>query len=485
VQSTHTLGARKTTLWVFNDIKKAIEIVGIQYISFVVLDGACAAVLKMIDTDLQKVFGIRCVTHAWSLLCKDLCSLFEDEVKICTKLIQFVVNHDFMYNYLTVTLKAAHLVEVADARFATLVYAIERIIADKAALRSLWFSQDTIVWVGTQTTAIKDAFNYLEQNLIVNESMWKALDQFKSITEPCKVALRASDSYEPTMTAQCAIFKIARAMSITAAQEAERCDPTRFVGMELNVIHYFNKRHKDINSPWLMAASTLCLKPEDAEAGGEEHMMRAIRKYFRNDIVVARQAELFFAKFYQQRCFFAEPETIAMRQASSSPSDFWGWVGMNVRDPAEKACCQLFLKFCEGYPGQGAAERMNKSIKFTRSSARNRQEHLVTEAYVKIQNSLKIEASYKKSKVEHVPFLQRIKEHFSEKKQEISDRFDIEEEERIAQEEERMAQEEDEKARDEEDTVPLDDEYANDEDVEEFFNAFIEENIIAMSEYSV
>jgi hypothetical protein len=278
VQSTHTLGARKTTLWVFNDIKKAIEIVGIQYISFVVLDGACAAVLKMIDTDLQKVFGIRCVTHAWSLLCKDLCSLFEDEVKICTKLIQFVVNHDFMYNYLTVTLKAAHLVEVADARFATLVYAIERIIADKAALRSLWFSQDTIVWVGTQTTAIKDAFNYLE---------------------------------------------------------------------------------------------------------------------------------------------------------------------------------------------------------------RNRQEHLVTEAYVKIQNSLKIEASYKKSKVEHVPFLQRIKEHFSEKKQEISDRFDIEEEERIAQEEERMAQEEDEKARDEEDTVPLDDEYANDEDVEEFFNAFIEENIIAMSEYSV
>ena len=63
MQSTHTLGARKTTLWVFNDIKKAIEIVGIQYISFVVLDGACAAVLKMIDTDLQKVFGIRCVTH--------------------------------------------------------------------------------------------------------------------------------------------------------------------------------------------------------------------------------------------------------------------------------------------------------------------------------------------------------------------------------------------------------------------------------------
>ena len=104
---------------------------------------------------------------------------------------------------------------------------------------------------------------------------------------------------------------------------------------------------------------------------------------------------------------------------------------------------------------------------------------------MKIQNSLKIEASYKKSKVEHVSFLQRIKEHFSEKKQEISDRFDIEEEERIAQEEEKMAQEEDEKARDEEDTVPLDDEYANDEDVEEFFNAFIEENIIAMSEYSL
>ena len=31
----------------------------------------------------------------------------------------------------------------------------------------------------------------------------------------------------------------------------------------------------------------------------------------------------------------------------------------------KKCACDLFLRFCEGFPGQGAAERMNKSVKFT------------------------------------------------------------------------------------------------------------------------
>jgi hypothetical protein len=265
--------------------------------------------------------------------------------------------------------------------------------------------------------------------------------------------------------------------TIRVAKEAESSNPTRFFDCEARVIHYFNKRDKDINSPWILAASTLSLKLEDSNTDGEWHMLRAIRKYFRNEVVIAQQCEVFYSQFRQQRGFFAQSGTISMRTTAKSPSDFWGWVGLSVTDPAEKACCQLFLKFSEGYPGQGAAERMNKSVKFTRSSARNRQEHRVTESYVKIQNSIKIDASFNQSKVVQIPFLLSIKEHYSQKKQEISDRLDIAEDERIAQEEDRMAQEENELPRDHDDANAID------EDVEEFFNAFIEENIIAMSEY--
>jgi hypothetical protein len=256
-----------------------------------------------------------------------------------------------------------------------------------------------------------------------------------------------------------------------------------FQGCEADVTHLFNKREKDINSPWIKAASAICLKLEDAHAEGEWYMALAIRKYFRDDVELRRNAELFLSYFRQKRHFFAKPDTVTMLATAKSPSDFWGWVKLCSVDISHRACCDLFLRFCEGFPGQGAAERMNKSVKYTRSATRNRQEHSVTQAYVQIQNSIKMQASFRKSKVELVPFLQRLRENYKTKRQEIEDRIDEQEEERIAQEEVRMAQEEEVQATLED---ANNDEDANclDEDVYDFFNNFIEENIIAMSEYN-
>jgi hypothetical protein len=70
---------------------------------------------------------------------------------------------------------------------------------------------------------------------------------------------------------------------------------------------------------------------------------------------------------------------------------------------------ELFRKFVNGFPGQGESERMNKSVKATRSLKRNRQEHEITANYVELKNWYRMSDSHNNSKVK-LPFIQCIRD---------------------------------------------------------------------------
>ncbi len=64
-----------------------------------------------------------------------------------------------------------------------------------------------------------------------------------------------------------------------------------------------------------------------------------------------------------------------------------------------------------GYAGQGESERMNKSVKATRTIKRNRQTHEVTAAYVELKNWFRMSDSLKRKATEvHQPYLRCVRD---------------------------------------------------------------------------
>ena len=76
--------------------------------------------LAMVSAGYAKIWGQRCSTHAFSLLIGSVMSIFVSEVKICHRLIKFLVNHDRLYHTYAEKF-GKYLVEVADTRFASMV----------------------------------------------------------------------------------------------------------------------------------------------------------------------------------------------------------------------------------------------------------------------------------------------------------------------------------------------------------------------------
>ena len=72
---------------------------------------------------------------------------------------------------------------------------------------------------------------------------------------------------------------------------------------------------------------------------------------------------------------------------------------------------ELFRKFVNGYAGQGESERMNKSVKATRSIKRNRQSHQVTAAYVELKKWFRKSACLKRKATEvQQPYLRCVRD---------------------------------------------------------------------------
>jgi hypothetical protein len=94
VQSTDASGKFKSAVYLFEDIQRAIEEIGAQYVFIVCMDGACKKTLRLIGGFYKQIFGQRCSTHGTSLLLKDLGLLFGFEIEHAIRLLHFICHHD-------------------------------------------------------------------------------------------------------------------------------------------------------------------------------------------------------------------------------------------------------------------------------------------------------------------------------------------------------------------------------------------------------
>ena len=116
VQSTNCTGEHKNQDYLYADVKSAIDKIGKENVFIVCMNGACKAVLKLIENDISmhKIFPQRCCTHALELLAADLSKRFEYEITLC---IRFICQHEPLYFFLFGGLDALMLMGVVDTRF--------------------------------------------------------------------------------------------------------------------------------------------------------------------------------------------------------------------------------------------------------------------------------------------------------------------------------------------------------------------------------
>ena len=123
--------------------------------------------------------------------------------------------------------------------------------------------------------------------------------------------------------------------------------------------------------------------------------------------------------------FFSNLDGCAEVAAARGADHFWHVAGSRR---GEKAC-ELFRKLCNGYCGQGAAERMNKLVKKIRNKLRNRQTHDVTQAWLFLASYYKRKHEFR-NEARRIP-LELIKEQIDEIVQLVEDDDCIEHEETI------------------------------------------------------
>jgi len=127
----------KNAKYLFEDVINAIESIGQQNVFIVCMDGACKASLRLINEKYTKIFGQRCTTHAIDLLLNGIGRLFLHEIKLCTRLTKFVVNHGAVSSLLTEIPGTVALFTTCNTRFVSQIYSTEVILADKIALQSI------------------------------------------------------------------------------------------------------------------------------------------------------------------------------------------------------------------------------------------------------------------------------------------------------------------------------------------------------------
>jgi hypothetical protein len=131
VQSTHAGGFHKTTDCLYQDILMAMMSIGMACIAIVCMDGACKAVLRRIELTHAKVFAQRCSTHGWDLLQGEIGAMFVWEMTMCIRLMKFVLNHDGIFDIFSKIEGSTQLLALSDARFASQIYCVERIVKDR------------------------------------------------------------------------------------------------------------------------------------------------------------------------------------------------------------------------------------------------------------------------------------------------------------------------------------------------------------------
>ena len=423
-QSTDATGHFKDAQYILDDIISAIANVGEENVFIVALDGACKKTMRLIweRESMHKIFPQRCSTHGCNLLIADIGKLFLWEINLCVRLVKFILNHDAVYALFKKMPNTLMLLGTCETRFASHIYSVDRIVADKDQLQQFWTSAELRSLLQLRSsTDLKAEHTSLRNDFILNEQTWSRVSVFLDVEVPIRTALRISDSNAPNLGQMAQVFERSIAESMKGAMKAEGEFPAIYPDLAEKIRILCDRRRVDVVTKLCLAAAMVYPKKiytADGEVyapeGGKAAINDVIQRYYPS-ISDQLKAIVVLNNLRSKTGLFADPR-MKLSADTSTPDDFY-IIACSLSD--EVVGLELYRKLINGYSGQGESERMNKQVKKHRTTVRNQQHHAATSALMELESTYKMIENRREQPAE-VLYIDRLKETFRNVQEEIA-----------------------------------------------------------------
>ena len=445
VGSTWTENQAKSIPWHVADLKKCLDAVGWDAVSFIVTDGeqACKAAAEQICAEEEeyepspgvtrtrlkypKILPQRCATHGYSLLLKDLTGVKTINVRwlertfvLVTEVNEFMRMHTFAKRARDKHAKeekVRKLLRFVDSRYASFFYLVERFEENWSVI------EKALVDIVNDRTACGPLFREKAREYktwMCSPGFRNAVDASIVVLKPIVKAMRLTDVKRPNLSFVVENFFKARKDTLStlqAAFEKMSAADARATGtirpgramtkyMLAEIEEWFDKRQRDIVSEWAWAADALSA-PRHFTAEADDDVNFASRRRDAVSTVLLRQFpadspeykaavreyDEFLAKTDVRLStgFFAEMSPSERFPVCTKPEDVTKerliqndsyWTYRRQRG---SALADVAMRLGHGFAGQGSAERVNKAVSRIYTKVRNRMDAILTDAWLKIK----------------------------------------------------------------------------------------------------
>jgi hypothetical protein len=183
----------KTADMLFKLFKEVVLYVGAENVVQFVTDNAAnyVAAGKLLEKEFPTLYWSPCAAHCINLMLQDIGKLPEvsETVSQASKITKFIYNHCFALYLMRQHTGGREILRPAPTRFATNFIALQSILNQKDALRSMVTSKE---WTSTHYSKEVKAKQFVEQ--VLDSRFWSTCADIVKITEPLVRVLRIVDS---------------------------------------------------------------------------------------------------------------------------------------------------------------------------------------------------------------------------------------------------------------------------------------------------
>ncbi|KAJ9523716.1 hypothetical protein QJQ45_020138 [Haematococcus lacustris] len=199
-----TSGHAKTAQFYYEQLKAAIQRVGVDDVVAVFSDNARACVKagqKLEEDDELRVFFMPCGSHSLDLALEDIGKLpwAVETILLAKSLIHFIRARHFPLDLFRTVLE---LLRVGDTRFASVLIMLERLVRVFPVLDAMVVDNRYTTWVNAQAAGTRSGAakirSLVQQQAGMHSSSWRQrVHQLVGIMTPIRVLLRRMDSSQP------------------------------------------------------------------------------------------------------------------------------------------------------------------------------------------------------------------------------------------------------------------------------------------------
>ncbi|GAU35412.1 hypothetical protein TSUD_160630 [Trifolium subterraneum] len=183
----------KTADMLFKLFKEVVLYVGPENVVQFVTDNAAnyVAAGKLLENEFPKLYWSPCAAHCINLMLQDMGKLEEarEAVSHASKITKFIYNHCFALYLMRQHKGGREIFRLAPTRFATNFIALQSILNQKDALRTMVTSKE---WTTTHYSKDAKAKQFVEQ--VLDSKFWSECADIVKITKPLVRVLRIVDS---------------------------------------------------------------------------------------------------------------------------------------------------------------------------------------------------------------------------------------------------------------------------------------------------